>query len=338
MHPSALLLLLTVAAATGGVHGYGRPAEGTPAAKFWDQALPGSPMPEAIAELVQKGIDHKPLAHNSSDPYIGQAMWSCTLSYNYGCAPAPPSTVTVKKKKNTAAEAAAVEAPTGVFFSQEQARVGTTMDVYLPATAAGLPGILPRNAAARTPFGDSAAVLARFGIAPASKEADQVHDTLSSCRAQPLRGEKKACATSLEAIVGAATRMLATPAGSAGGGVMWATASDLPRDGLPRQAYAVTAVAALDGDRHVACHDRPFPYAVYQCHGTGPSSTRALMVTLQGLHSGAPEVAMAAICHLDTSAWDPEHPAFQALNTKPGAEPVCHFMPYAHLLFGDKQQ
>ncbi|XP_037455898.1 uncharacterized protein LOC119326323 [Triticum dicoccoides] len=36
-------------------------AAGTPAmSSFWQQALPGTPMPEAIADLVQKGIDDAP--------------------------------------------------------------------------------------------------------------------------------------------------------------------------------------------------------------------------------------------------------------------------------------
>jgi hypothetical protein len=44
-------------AATGLAGAHGLPAAaGTPAARFWEQALPGSPMPEAIAQLVQKGI------------------------------------------------------------------------------------------------------------------------------------------------------------------------------------------------------------------------------------------------------------------------------------------
>jgi len=33
---------------------------------------------------------------------------------------------------------------------------------------------------------------------------------------------------------------------------------------------------------------------------------------------------MAAICHLDTSGWNPEHP-------------VRHFMPDAHLVFGGEE-
>jgi hypothetical protein len=53
MHPFAFLLMM-VASGTAMVDG--SPAANTPAAQFWEQALPGTPMPEAIADLVQEGI------------------------------------------------------------------------------------------------------------------------------------------------------------------------------------------------------------------------------------------------------------------------------------------
>ncbi|CAN6195740.1 unnamed protein product [Urochloa humidicola] len=319
MHQSTLLLLLlTVAAAAGGVHGRARPADGTPAANFWQHALPGSPMPEAVAELVQKGIDHSPLLprkSSSAAPYIVQGC-----RFDYIC------------HFKAAADAAA---PAGVFFREEEARVGATMSVYFPAAgAAVLPGILPRAAAAGAPFGDLAAVLERFGVTPGSDQAAEIGDTLRWCRSPPLAGERRACATSLEATVGAAARMLDMDAAAAG---MVAAASALPHGGgLPRQAYVIAAVEELGGGRHVSCHVAPFPYAVYQCHATAPESSRALMVTLRGLERGGPEVATVAVCHRDTSGWNPEQPGLEALNTKPGGTPVCHFMPYGHLVFGVK--
>ncbi|TVU49243.1 hypothetical protein EJB05_00542, partial [Eragrostis curvula] len=100
----------------------------------------------------------------------------------------------------------------------------------------------------------------------------------------------------------------------------------------------VAGVKELGGDRHVACHDEPFPYAVFQCHMTGRSATRAYMITVQsgvrGNDPAATTVAMSALCHRDTSSWNPAHPAFEILGTKPGGAPVCHFMPYANLVFG----
>lgn len=53
MHPSKLLILTVVV--TGAAAAHDHPSASTPAAQFWQQALPGTPMPEAIADLVQKG-------------------------------------------------------------------------------------------------------------------------------------------------------------------------------------------------------------------------------------------------------------------------------------------
>ncbi|CAL4897569.1 unnamed protein product [Urochloa decumbens] len=123
--------------------------------------------------------------------------------------------------------------------------------------------------------------------------------------------------------------------------------ADTPSSGLPRQEYeVVAAVALLDGRRHVTCHNDPFPYAVYRCHMDKDDymSTEAYVLTLRGLQQqhgsdgsseSSPLVDMVAVCHLDTSKWSPAHPAFKTLNLQPGAAPLCHFMPYADLLFSD---
>ncbi|RVW60511.1 BURP domain protein RD22 [Vitis vinifera] len=48
------------------------------------------------------------------------------------------------------------------------------------------------------------------------------------------------------------------------------------------------------------------------------------MIPLVGV-DGSKSKAMAA-CHSDTSAWHPQHVAFQVLKIKPGTVPVCHFL------------
>lgn len=54
MHSKSAFLLIVVAVSTTAmVHGH--PAASTPAARFWEQALSGTPMPEVLADFVQKG-------------------------------------------------------------------------------------------------------------------------------------------------------------------------------------------------------------------------------------------------------------------------------------------
>ncbi|XP_037483070.1 protein RAFTIN 1A-like isoform X2 [Triticum dicoccoides] len=62
----------------------------------------------------------------------------------------------------------------------------------------------------------------------------------------------------------------------------------------------------------------------------------AYVVQLQGSSRDDTKIAMVAICHRDTSNWSPSHPAFKALGEHPGGSTICHFQPYADLLFIEK--
>ncbi|CAN6356892.1 unnamed protein product [Urochloa humidicola] len=343
MHPLAVFLIFMTAGAASAV--YGHPAAaGTPAAQFWEKALPGTPMPEAIADLVQEGIDDSPLGkHYYSAPDNNKlgitAGAPATLSpafINYHHVGGPIAFINYHHVGGPLAKAVL---PAGTFFLESQMRVGSTIAAsFTPAT---VPPILPRDVADKLPFRNLPDVLATFNIPPSSARAAMAADTLNQCAAASTAapgGEQTACATSLEATVGGATRMLGSRSShhqGQGEDVYWAAASALPRAGLPLRPYVVAAVAPLAGDRHVGCHSLPYPYAVYYCHMTG-KPTRAYGVTLRGAPDRLPEVAMAAICHIDTSDWDPAHPAFKMLHTRPGGAPVCHFMSYASLLFGEK--
>ncbi len=73
-------------------------------------------------------------------------------------------------------------------------------------------------------------------------------------------------------------------------------------------------------DTPVVCHSLSFPSQVYYCHKL--SKTRVLQATLEAAEGG--RINAVAICHLDTAWWSSKHPAFAALNVKPGTE-VCHW-------------
>ncbi|TVU02834.1 hypothetical protein EJB05_51620, partial [Eragrostis curvula] len=249
-------------------------------------------------------IDHSPLVeHYTASPSIS----ACTL-FESSCSP------------QAVAEA-------GIFFHETQLRPGSTMTLSFSEEAA--PAILPRDVADKVPFTNLDDVLAAFDIPAGSAEAEQVRNTLSRCQAPPIAGEVKSCTASLEATVQSAMRMLGV--GYHAGGDVWAVASELPRAGLPRQTYAVAAVSPVHGDQYVSCHTVPFPYAVYQCH-VSLGGYGSFKVSLRGLRDGS-AIAALAFCHFDTSGWNPAHPAFEVLHTKPGGSPVCHFTPYGNLVF-----
>jgi len=37
-------------------------------------------------------------------------------------------------------------------------------------------------------------------------------------------------------------------------------------------------------------------------------------------------IKVVAVCHIDTSQWNPKHLAFEVLKVKLGTVPVCHFL------------
>ncbi|CAN6357174.1 unnamed protein product [Urochloa humidicola] len=172
MHPSALLLIVLVAASAGAA---ACAAASTPAARFWEETLPGTPMPPTIAELVQKGTDHSPLKERSVHPQLHQP--DC-FSYKYEivCGGPPPSSA-----------AAAKQVAVGVFFRHDMVRVGSIMTAYFPPV--DLPGILPRDAAERAPFRNVSDVLAMFAIAPGSAEESIHYRTQPLCRVLLAHGK-----------------------------------------------------------------------------------------------------------------------------------------------------
>jgi hypothetical protein len=215
-------------------------------------------------------------------------------------------------------------ATTTVFFHEEAVRVGERLRFRFPAFAPAPLGLLPRHAAESIPFSTPAlpTILALLRVAPGSAQAAAMAETLRTCEHPPLAGESKFCASSLEALVELAMTTLGTRD-------VRAITSTLPRAGAPLQPYAVRAVRRVDGESFVACHDEAYPYTVYRCHTTGPA--RAYVVEMEGAAGTA--VTVAAVCHTDTSRWNPEHLSFKLLSTKPGGAPICHIMPYGHIIW-----
>lgn len=87
------------------------------------------------------------------------------------------------------------------------------------------------------------------------------------------------------------------------------------------QGYEFGEGVKMVADKSVVCHKRKYPYAVFYCHTF--QRTRTYMVPLVG--GDGREAKAIAVCHMDTSAWHPNHLVFRVLKVKPGT-PVCHFL------------
>ncbi|CAO2184108.1 unnamed protein product [Urochloa humidicola] len=327
---------------------------------FWRAVLPGSAVPDAVLRLLRPesnfvskaeaedvgspdappfnyqnyksssapyGDDHKapsnggardPFGYDYKAPSDGAARDDTPFGYSYK---APGG-----HHHHAGGSAAATKTKTTVFFHEEAVRAGARLHFHFPAAAQAALGLLPRTVADAIPFASPSlpSVLALLGVSPGSAQAAAMAETLRACELPPLAGEAKFCAASLEALVEHAAAALGTRD-------VKAVTSTLPRAGAPPQAYTVHSVRRVDGGgaSFVACHDEPYPYTVYRCHGTGPA--RAYMVEMEGARGGG--ITVATVCHTDTSRWNPEHVSFRLLDTKPGGSPVCHLMPYGHIIW-----
>ncbi|KAL5703109.1 hypothetical protein ACHQM5_028243 [Ranunculus cassubicifolius] len=82
--------------------------------------------------------------------------------------------------------------------------------------------------------------------------------------------------------------------------------------------------------KFVSCHEVFFPYILMYCHAT--SSVQVYEADL--VHPETQEKVndgMFAICHRDTSHWDPKHVSFSELKVGPGETEVCHWISTANL-------
>lgn len=181
---------------------------------------------------------------------------------------------------------------------------------------------LPRSLADAIPFSSQklSIALEKLNISQGSNKALAMEQTLEECESPAIRGENKYCATSLESMIDYSTSTLGT-------NDVNVFATDVGKG----QQYTITGFPfrSTAGSKSVACHKKSYAYAVYYCHET--EHTNTALVSLKGENGNSGEGV--AVCHADTSGWNPQHLAFKVLNVKPGGAPVCHFIPNDHIVW-----
>ncbi|XP_077219939.1 BURP domain protein RD22-like [Tasmannia lanceolata] len=209
-----------------------------------------------------------------------------------------------------------------IFFLEENLHPGAKMNLHFIKTTPEAT-FLPRGVAQSIPFSSSKLpdILNKFSISPGSLEAEAVKDTLSTCEAPASKGEDKYCATSLESMVDFARTRL--------GANLQVLTTTVDKETATQEYTVGSGVKKMVGPKSVACHGQSYVYAVFYCHET--SDTTAYTVPLVG--KDGTSVEAVAVCHKDTSAWNPKHLAFQVLKVKPGSVPICHFLPQDHILW-----
>ncbi|KAG9139865.1 hypothetical protein Leryth_015249 [Lithospermum erythrorhizon] len=211
-----------------------------------------------------------------------------------------------------------------IFFLEKDLHQGTKMNLQF-SKRENLATFLPRKVADTIPFSSNKVpeIMGRFSLEPDSPEAETIKTTIKECEEPGIAGEEKYCATSLESMVDFTTSKL---------GKRVEAISTESGEGNVLQEFEFSGVNKMGHDKAVVCHRQKYVYAVFYCHKT--EATKAYEVSLVG--KNGEKVKAVAICHKDTSKWNPKHLAFQVLKVKPGAVPICHFLPQDHVVWVPK--
>jgi len=203
---------------------------------------------------------------------------------------------------------------------------GTKVTMHFMRTTAGFGAtFLSRQAASSLPFSSAElpAILNHFSLEPNSFKAQSIAKTLHECETPAVDGETKYCATSLESMVEYTTSTLRSRN-------VLALSTVMSKEGAPRQQYTIapSGVKKLIGKDFVACHARKYPYAIFYCHTVqGITAYQASMVGEDGTTMEA-----MAVCHTIIAGPDAQG-YLSGLQYKPGAVPVCHFLPQDHIVW-----
>ncbi|KAL2940035.1 BURP domain protein RD22 [Bienertia sinuspersici] len=210
-----------------------------------------------------------------------------------------------------------------LFFLEKDMKLGHEMNLYLTKRFNNAT-FLPREKANSLPFSSDKllSILREFSMEPGSEEAQVIENTIRGCEHKGIKGEQKYCATSLESLVDYAKKML--------GKHVRAMSTEVENMVDKVQKYTIATIKKVTSDNEpIVCHKQNYAYAVFYCHKT--KGTSAYVISLKGIN-GTNAKSMA-VCHKDTSNWNPQHLAFEVLNVKPGRVPICHFLPEDHLVW-----
>ncbi|KAJ6766361.1 hypothetical protein OIU79_022337 [Salix purpurea] len=264
-----------------------------PTEMYWYSRLPNTPPPKALRDLLQPGRYPSVTREIANDDkYVGVDQRRYTILYKS------------IQQKNALPNST-------LFYLYNDLHPGKKMKLQFTNSGTKVT-FLPRQVAESIPFSSDqlSEILEYFSLQVNSKEAQVIIDEVGSCESPNMEGEEKYCATSLESLIDFNVERLGQ------------NVEVLSTDPGEKQEYTVSEKAKMTGDhKATACHKMRYPYAVYYCHVI--EDTEIYMVPLVG--ADGTKVEAVTVCHLNTSAWSPEHMAFQVLKIKPGPA-FCHFL------------
>ncbi|GAU21088.1 hypothetical protein TSUD_10050 [Trifolium subterraneum] len=278
---------------------------------YWKSMLPNTPMPKSITNLLP------PAGYRSE----GKSTWvdasNCyfsLLTYKHAA-----SETQLHDKSNVA-----------LFLLENDLHYGKKLNMQFTKTTSNNNGtkFLPKEVADSIPFSSNKMenILDKFSIKKGSNEYEIVKNTINDCEEKGIKGEVKLCVTSLESMVDFATSKL--------GNNVEAISTEVEKESSKLQQYVIVKGVKKLGEKNkaIVCHKEHYPYAVFYCHKT--NTTEVYSVPLEGVEGN--RVKAVAVCHTDTSEWNPKHISFQVLKVQPGSIPICHFVPQDHVVWVSK--
>ncbi|XP_015577139.1 BURP domain-containing protein 5 isoform X2 [Ricinus communis] len=265
---------------------------------YWQSMLASTPLPKALQELLQPGSNVSFSYEKDETPQSGARV-------GYGVGYWPDKR---EFDKNV------VYNETTVYFIYDDLIPNKKMTLIFTKSMENS-NFLPRKLAQSIPFSSNKLpnILKHFSIQPTSKKAQIMKQTIEECEAPGIKGEEKKCATSLESLVDIVVLKY---------GKNVRTLMNEAEEENKKQEYTVLEGIKMMGENPIVCHKERYPFAIYYCHTI--MGTKAYMVPLVG--DDGSKAKAAVVCHTKTSAWNPQHVAFQVLKVKPGGPPVCHFL------------
>ncbi|XP_017982378.1 PREDICTED: BURP domain protein RD22 [Theobroma cacao] len=156
-------------------------------------------------------------------------------------------------------------------------------------------------------------ILNRFSLEAGSREANAMKETIKGCEREVMTGQEMYCATSFESFVDSSISKL--------GKNIELLSNELGKE-KKNPVFTIDREIQNMGEEELVCHKMKYPYAVFVCHSIDRTAVyKVPLVSIDGTKANA-----LAICHEDTSAWNPDHPAFWILKVKPGTVPICQFI------------
>ncbi|OIW20079.1 hypothetical protein TanjilG_00570 [Lupinus angustifolius] len=207
----------------------------------------------------------------------------------------------------------------GKFFRESMLKEGNIM--IMPDIKDKMPqrSFLPLTISSKLPFSTIRLtdINQMFQVHEGSATERVILNALRECERNPSIGETKRCVASAEGMIDFALSVL-------GPSVMVRTTENVNGSSKNVMIGRVFGVNNGKVTKSVSCHQSLYPHLLYYCHSV--PKVRVYEVDILDMDTKVKINHGVALCHLDTSAWGPQHGAFLALGSSPGKIEVCHWI------------